>query len=247
MLNTKVGRNIARVGTSGSVVIKVADGRGNKSYDLDEPILTHAPNNEGRECVYIAGPSGSGKSSYAAQYVRNFLAMKGNSKKPFFTFSRTCIAEDPAFEGLKPLEIRIDESLIENGIDVVEEFPKDGCVVLFDDITTIQDQRLKVCVERILADVLEIGRKLQIYVIFCSHLIIGNDKKLARTILNEMTSLTVFPKSGSIHQINYALKTYWGLKERNIEKMLDVDSRWITFFKNYPQVVLTQNECYIMH
>lgn len=199
-------------------------------------------NQEGRECVYICGPSGSGKSTYASEYIRSYLATFPDSD--FIAFSRTDINNDPAFEGMNPLQVEINEELVINPIDITSEL-KTGCIILFDDVTTIQDDKIRKAIEKIIADILEVGRKLKIYIVFTCHLIIGNDKKLARTIMNELTSLTVFPKSGTVQQINYALKTYFGYNEKQISKMLNTSSRWVTFFRTYPQLVLTQKECYI--
>ena len=112
-------------------------------------------NVEDRAVEYIAGPSGSGKTSMAVQLINSYL--KAYPKKDFYIFSRTNWKDDPAFKKLKkkPLQVPIDESLLTFEIDITTEMAKS--IVLFDDITTIQDQKLKKKIESIICDVLEVG------------------------------------------------------------------------------------------
>lgn len=201
------------------------------------------PNQFERESVFIAGPSGSGKSTYAAEYIKGYLDLfPGND---FYAFSRVDIKNDAAFDNLNPSQVMIDINLVKNPIDISKEINK-PCIVLFDDITTIQDDKIRKAVEKIVADILEVGRKMKIYIIYTCHLIIGNERKLARTIMNEMTSLTVFPRSGAFQQISYAISTYFGIPKKEIQKYRNIDSRWITLFKNYPQFMLSEKECFIL-
>ena len=80
-----------------------------------------------------------------------------------------------------------------------------------------------------------------------NHLIIPNEKKFARTVLNEIQYLTIFPKSGSSQQIRYVLKTYFGFKDKQITKILNLDSRWVRISKSYPMYILYDKGAYIMN
>ena len=196
-----------------------------------------------RSVSYISGPSGSGKTRYAADLIKAYT--KFYPKKDFYLFSRTNYKEDPAFEDLKPIQIMINESLIETPIDITRELTG-GTIVLFDDCNTIQDDKLKKIIDKLMADIMEVGRKLDITIIITNHLIIPNDKKIARTIMNELQSLTVFPKSGSAQQIRYVLKTYFGLSAQQINDMLQIHTRWLTISKKYPMYVIYERGCYIL-
>jgi len=195
-----------------------------------------------RNVVYIAGPSGSGKSTFASNLIRAYL---NSFDKPLYIFSRTDCKNDPAFKGLKFMQIPINEQLLEEPIDITQELTG-GSIVLFDDCNTIQNDKLRVIVEKIMNDILEVGRKLDITILITSHLVIPNSKKFARTIMNELQSLTVFPKSGSAQQIRYTLKTYFGLSNRQIDSILEIKSRWITISKTYPMYVLSERLVYIL-
>lgn len=198
------------------------------------------PTMKTREVIYVAGPSGSGKSTYAAKYIENYKKL--NPDKDIFVFSR--LDNDPAIDKLYPSYVKLDKSLIDNPIDITKEL-KDGCLVLFDDCDTITDEKVKKAVSKLKNDILETGRHMNIYIVNTSHLINPNDKKDGRTIMNECTSLTIFPKSGSSYAIKYALEKYFGLHKKIIEKILKLPSRWVTIFKNYPITIMYENGIFI--
>jgi ABC-type polar amino acid transport system ATPase subunit len=202
------------------------------------------PDLDNRFVEYIAGPSGSGKSTIASEIATEFK--KKNPSKPIYIFSRTEAEKDPAFTKLKPYQIEIDESLLDDPVDITQEITEGGCLMIFDDCGTIHNDKLRKEVEKIMADAMEVGRKLNCNIIITNHLVIPNEKKFARTVLNEMNMLTVFPKSGSSQQIKYALKTYYGLNNNQIEKILKLPSRWVRISKTCPQYVLYQGGAFIL-
>lgn len=243
MINFEKGRLIAKIkgGKNNNKLIYVDceddSDDSTQELSLSDGKLVPLPNIDTREVVYVAGPSGSGKSTYASDYIKSYLSIF--PERDFFIFSRTDAKDDPAFNNLDFHQVMIDESLLEDPIDITQELTN-GCIILFDDVNTIQNMALKKAVDNLMADIMECGRKLEIYCVITNHLVIPNEKKMARTVLNECTSLTVFPKSGSTHQIKYALKTYFGYTNKQIEKFLKTKSRWITFYKTYPQIILDQ-------
>lgn len=209
----------------------------------DNGNLLPIPTVDERGVYYIAGPSGSGKSTYAAQLATAFK--KIYPQKDFFVFSRTDARKDPVLKKLRPYQVTIDESIIEDPIDITTELTG-GCLILFDDCNTIQDDKQKKAIDKLMADIMEVGRKLNIWIMITNHLVIPNEKKVARTILNEMQSLTVFPKSGSTQQIRYCLKQYYGLNNKQIDEIISVPSRWVTIYKHYPMCVLHEKGAYIL-
>lgn len=206
--------------------------------------LIPLPNFEERFVEYITGPSGSGKSTIAAKLAEQFKNMYPH--KPIYIFSRTESNKDPAFQKLRPIQVEIDESLISNPLDITQEITEGGCLMIFDDCNTIHNDKVKKEVDKLMSDAMEVGRKLNCNIIITNHLVIPNEKKFARTMLNEMNMMTIFPKSGSAQQIKYALKTYYGLSNKQIEKVLQSPGRWARISKNYPQYVLHEGGAYIL-
>lgn len=194
------------------------------------------PKQHEREIDFIAAPSGSGKSTVAAKLIKVFRQI--NPKAPIIIFSRTPFKDDPALCDIEMNQIDLDQ-LPNVMIDITTDVPK-GSMIVFDDTDTIQDTKILKIVNAIMADIMEVGRKLSLYTIITQHLILGNDKKKSRTIMNECQYMTVFPKSGSAQQINYALKTYFGFTNKDIQGVLDAKSRWVRISKSYPQYVMAE-------
>lgn len=214
-----------------------------ESIEINDGKLIPIPKIDERSVDYISGPSGSGKSTYSAGLARAFRRIF--PEKNFYVFSRTDVKNDPAFAGINPIQITIDDSIVENPIDITRELTG-GCIVLFDDCNTVQDDKQKKAIDKLMADIMEVGRKLGIWIIITNHLVIPNEKKVARTIMNEMQSLTVFPKSGSVQQIRYCLKQYFGLNNKQIDEIVALPSRWVTIHKNYPMCVLYDKGAYVL-
>ena len=253
MLSVSKGTPIAKEGKD--LIYLYDDGKDDEddeSYDSDDDLGTdfEADNKivplidmENRDVIYIAGPAGSGKSTMAVNLIKDFL--KVYPSYPFYLFSRTHHSSDPAFQGMRINQVMVDESLIKEPIDITKELT-DGCIVLFDDVNTIQNDKVKKAVNKLLDDILECGRRMKIWCVLTNHLVIPNERKEARTILNELKKLVVFPKSGSSQQISYALKQYFGLSKSQIEEILGLPSRWVMISKSYPMYVMHDRGIYIL-
>lgn len=192
--------------------------------------------NQKTRVLYIAGPSGSGKSTYCANYIKKYLALHPKSR--FIVFSR--LDADAVIDDLKPKRIMVDDSLINDPIEI--EMIDPGTIILFDDCECVTDSHILDAINKIKIQVLELGRHTDIHVVITSHSINGTSKNMSRTVLNEMHSLTIFPSAGSHYQIKYVLKQYFGLSTKQIKSLLDIKSRFITIIKSFPQMILSQNE-----
>ena len=216
-----------------------------KFFDLHgQGKLVPVPSVDTRQVTYIAGPSGSGKSTYASEQAMKYRKLF--PKNPIYIFSR--LDNDSAFDSKfspPPIRVKINESLITNPIDITKQI-KGGALVIFDDVDTIPDEKIRKAVVKLENDILEVGRHQNVYIICTSHLINGNDKKFSRTILNEAHTVTVFPKSGSSYQINYMLKNYMGCNKKQIDHILSLPSRWVTVIKGYPQAIIHEGGCFLL-
>lgn len=223
----------------------VSDDEGETALSFDSKLIP-LPDLENRFIEYIAGPSGSGKSTMASNLAMDFHL--ANPKIPIYIFSRTKPENDDAFNNLHGIAIVIElnEKLIEQPIDITKQKFSNGCLMIFDDVSTVHSDAIKNEVNKLITDAMEVGRKLNCNMIITNHLVIPNEKKLARTIMNELNMLTVFPKSGSSQQIRYALKTYFGLNNNQINMILRLPSRWVRICKGYPMYALYDHGAYIL-
>lgn len=248
MLNIKKGNPIAYIdgGKLDDEVIYVDENNENgvNEIKIRDGCIKTMMNMEERGIYYIAGPSGSGKTSYALDLIDDYL--KIYPKTEFYLFSRTDYKNDPAFKRFKKVyQIDINEDLLDDPIDIETELSKRS-ILLFDDCNTIQNNELKRYIEDLMIDVMEVGRKLNINIVITNHLVVPNERKFARILLNEFQYLTIFPKSGSSQQISHVLKSYFGLNKDQIARILELPSRWVTIIKKYPLTCIYDKGVFIL-
>ena len=190
-----------------------------------------------RSVLYITGQSGSGKSFYTRNYISEFR--KSYPKREVYVFSS--LDDDPTLDRLKFLKrIKVRKPEFLSAEISTEDFA--NSLVIFDDTDCIADKKIKIKVYSILTSILQTGRHFNISVIYTSHnAACGNETK---TILNECTSLTVFPRNLGGKTSKYVLESYLGLSSAEIKRLRAADSRWATIVKCYPQVVLTEHEAF---
>lgn len=246
MFSTKDGEPLALIKSGphkGELISISPSGSLGRDFKLTKGELVPILNTSGERSVeYIAGPSGSGKSTIVADLVRRYLRL--NPKKKVYLFSRSPKEDDPAFKGIEMSQIPISDQLVGTPIDITKLKP--GTVLVFDDVGTIHVDAQRKAVEKIMMDAMEVGRKYQIYVIITSHLIIPTDKKFARTMMNEMQSVTLFPQSGCTQQISYVLRTYVGVDTNQIQRILNLPSRWVRVHTRYPRFVLYDRGAFLL-
>ena len=108
-----------------------------KSLHLNNGYFQPIPNiNAERSCNFIVGASGSGKSRYICEWVKQYKRFY--KKNPIYVFSS--LSEDESLEPIKPLRIILDDIFLREPIDL--KMYADSCVI-FDDCDTIQDKKIK--------------------------------------------------------------------------------------------------------
>lgn len=173
------------------------------------------PNPKVVEKVLISGISGSGKSTFAAQYIRNYLKQhRGNG---FYIISS--VDEDDVLDKLDPDRLDYNE-IAQDGIDMSE---LEDSLVLYDDIGTIQPKSVRKVIEGTRDHLLETGRHSRTSVINISHLITNHHE--SRRILNEAQSVVLFPKSNA-RAIRKYLSEYQDFNKDLVSRCLNLKSRW---------------------
>lgn len=194
-------------------------------------------NNITPQKLLIVGVSGSGKSTYASHFITEYK--KKYKKNEFFLISG--VEEDKVLDELDPIRVDL-ENLMVNPINDYKEI-KDS-VILFDDTSTIKNAKCRKYVQALLDDLLETHRHFNITLIITQHQF--SNYHVSRRMLNEISSTTWFNKSSNIVQLKKYLKAYHGLSEDQITKLTNINSRWITLFKTYPNIVMSQREIFIL-
>jgi hypothetical protein len=228
------GEIVYLVDESDEKASKIIKHKPQKIVELEDGKFQVLPR-QGIRVLYICGSSGSGKSTFASNYVKEYLDLYPKTK--VFIFSQ--LSEDPAFKNIKAHRVTLDESLITEPVDI-EDIPR-GSIILFDDCSDCEDD-LQTAINRLETQLLVLGRKLELQVIITSHLINPDSSKHIRNRLNEAQALVFFPQSGSVSQATYNLKKHFGYSTRQIQNIMDIDSRWIMCTKTYPNILISEHK-----
>ncbi len=197
-----------------------------------------------RDVIFIVGASGSGKSTFAGNYMRVFQECFKTPASNILVVSADDFA-DPAFKGVDYTHIKADMNLVDNPIELDEltREDKNGVIkpslVVFDDFEGISNKKVRDAVDVMQQKILEIGRKRKIYCIFISHR--AANGRSTRYILNELTAFVMYPKFTSGQNLSYCLKQHLNVPEglRSCFKNDPSWGRWIYIKNSAPQFIVS--------
>lgn len=193
--------------------------------------------------AFIVGCSKSGKSTIAAELAQDFARIYPD--QPIFGVSAYDIRDDPAFAKVKSRIINqpIDETFCRN-IQEGKGQELADCLVIFDDIDSFQDLRMRKIVQHLRGHLLDTGRKRGVYVICTSQVFRGGE--VTKAANNQASFVVVFPGSGNYYHITNYLKEYCGFTKEQIERVMNLKSRWVKINKERPIYVLHEHGGYFV-
>ena len=202
------------------------------------------------ERLFISGASGSGKSTYLAKWLKQFLKQKNNKDAPIYIFSS--VDHDPVLDDdalIGPNIVRVLDEIDENEIISdplgLSDF-EDNSVIIFDDATKLINPKVRVMVFILMENLLEIARHKNIQLVVTTHIL--NNYRATKTIQTEATSVTVFPKySGGLYHIKQYLEKKVGMNKKDLQKFLSLSnsSRWVTLYRSNPMFVMSSKQVYL--
>ncbi|CAM9564831.1 unnamed protein product, partial [Ectocarpus fasciculatus] len=190
-----------------------------------------------RQCLYISGQSGSGKSHYLGRYMKEYRRMF--PKNAIYIFSH--VEKDAALDSVKGVKrIRFDEAFLEEEWKA-EDFADTFCI--FDDVFELtQNKQLMGVLTHIRALILGTGRHHRTFYAETSH--VTNAGQATKLTLTECSSITLYPHSTGFRTLKYALQTAFGFSTAEIEAIKALPSRWVTVLKTAPRCVLYEGGAY---
>jgi len=216
----------------------VEDGKRNIQLSGDMK-LQQIPSNNERDVLYISAMSGSGKSYYTAEYVKQYH--KKYPKNEIYLFST--IDDDKCLDCLKYIRrINIKSDAFFQTDITAKDFEK-ACVI-FDDCDVISNKNIKKKVFQILDEILQTGRHFHTTCIFTSHNATAGGQ--TKVILNEATSITIFPQTAGNKSLNYLCDQYLGLDKNQIKMLKQAEGRWATFIRAYPRCIITEKTAFLI-
>lgn len=189
-----------------------------------------------RNILYICGASGSGKSYYATEYLKQYNKEFPDNKIYFFSG-----VDNDFGKGLKNFKkIRICQELLNLELSM-DDFR--DCMVVYDDIDVIRDKAMRAKLWSISDRILQVGRHHNTSMIFTNHL--PYDGKSTKMILNESHTIT-YPALLGGKGRKYLLENYIGLDNDDIKRLKSLPTRMITYIKGNPPCVIHERGALIL-
>jgi predicted AAA+ superfamily ATPase len=191
------------------------------------------PANNKRQCIFIIGPSGSGKSYFCSQYLTRYKNIYPNNDIVLIS----PVTDDKILNRHNPIKLSINDSNFLDPESRVELEELRDKLVIFDDISALKDKKLREGVQQLVQEVLLTGRHYNISCLITEHLLILSNTYIKHCI-NESHALVLFPKSGSKYHTKRILKEYAGFGPKDINKVLSIPSRSVFIHKNFPPYIV---------
>lgn len=210
----------------------------NKVFNINNgSMLPLFDKNEERMVYYIAGMSGSGKSTFTSEIIDQYIKMY--PKNNIILFSNK--PEDPVLDKFKKLiRIELNEDLLMEPITLNE---LKNSLIIFDDVEYTPNKQIGQELDRIRDLILQQGRSYKISFCYISHQL--TNYKQSRVILNECHRCVLFPKMTTTYSLKYLLEKYFGFNKKEIMKLKQLPSRWVCISK-IPPAVIHSNGAYFV-
>ena len=199
-------------------------------FSIDKGCFQYIPcKDRDRDTIFVAGVSGSGKSYWCAQYIKQYHKLYPENKIYLITGNDI---SDPSFESLEFIKkVKLDGILN----DPIPYTDFENCAVIFDDVDAVTGKLGKYLYD--LRDkLLKNSRKAKVTVVSTAHAFTGTDLK---AVLNESDVITFFPANYN-RSLKYLLENYIGLNKDGIKAIRKVPSRFVTYVKSFPNVLITE-------
>lgn len=191
--------------------------------------------------VFIAGGTLSGKSYIASKLAHDYHDQFPKNKIIVFSW----VEDDKNYKDLKKLKafhkIRIDDSILDNPM-TLNELHDSLCI--FDDIEHFSDKYIREELERLRDSAINAGRHCNIAVIVCRQNLLDGSK--TKTCLNSSFQIISFPHSGSRFQLGGYLKRHEHMENKQVQKILNIPSRWVLLNRQSPPFVLHEKGCFLL-
>lgn len=193
--------------------------------------------NKERFIAYVVGASGSGKSWFASELGNEYKKLY--PKNPIYLLSY--VDNDSSIEKIKGIQrIKLDEDFINTDLDSTDF---ENSLTIWDDTDCITDKKLVLKLRDLLGKLLNTGRHTRTSVIYLSHIACNGIQ--TKGILNEAHSITFFNSSLGGKAKKYLLGNYFGLNNKQIECLDNIDGRAITILKCFPMVLISDKKVMI--
>jgi hypothetical protein len=195
-----------------------------------------------RSTFYIPARSNSGKTTWIANYLDDYIDQFPNNEVYLFS---GVPKEEPAFERFgKKVTVMDLEYFRDNPItkaDELSDFANSMCI--FDDINSIPDLRTKKSIITLRDVILQCGRHENVSCMVTAHQALDN--RLTSYPIKESDYFVVFPQANK-QQTRSLLTKYADFTKQEVDRVLKLNTRWVEISRNNPSFVLYSSGVYLI-
>ena len=239
ILATLEGRDMAVISSRRGKQRYLVDGRGSWFF----------PDTSGRKVIFVAGASGSGKSSFIRNYALAWKRTHDDAKVYIFSSKD----EDPSLDrpqrpdfGVIPGKLSFRQvPLDEQNIDQFDEKNIQhifaDSLVIFDDVM-LTNKKFQDRLDRLLSMLMKLGRQSGISVIVSRHQL---QEQRNKAIKEESQGVVVFPgRSFKMHIRNYLKQI--GVDPHVAKEIVDTPDRWIYIASHAPLFAVSPSKIFLL-
>jgi len=202
-----------------------------KSNELFQ--LVKDPESE-RIVLYVVGASGSGKSYWTTQFVKQYKTTNKNKK----VYLISPILDDKNINSLQPTRLNPESQAFVEDPPEVEDFK--NSLLICDDIEAYSNKKTVLRIMNLINSILATGRHFNISLLFLVHN--ATQGNMTKLLLLESQGLVLFPSNMTGKSSKYLLDKYLGLDKDQIKRIKKMRSIAITIMKTYPMILVAENE-----
>ena len=192
------------------------------------------------EILYVAGPTGCGKSWWIKSYIVEYMLMF--PERRVILLSRH--EEDPAYEGLNLTTISLDPRDSEELYSLTVEDLRES-LVIFDDCDRLMDKGIVKFVKSLISDTIMNGRKMEVSAIVTTHIVMDGAK--TKEIVSQCNKIVVFPGSGTNSGLKRLFEVYLGMSQQEQEHVMRLKGRWVCVDLTAPRYLLSKKEAFMLN
>lgn len=219
-----------------------------KKIQLRDGLFMPVPHPSNPQHGFIFGATGCGKSVFCSNYVKQYQKLFPDN--PIYLVSY--VEDDPSIDKIRGL-VRIPLEHITDG-EISGKTLSDS-LIIFDDVDALppkpdsppDDWSAKAVfqkVEELRDQLLTTGRHFGVSVLVTSHL--GCDFKHTKKPINESGFVVIYPKCGNFAQVDRILRVYAGLTKKQVLMIQEIPSRWIYFYKQFPNYIVSEKNVILL-
>lgn len=190
------------------------------------------------EVIVVTGMPKCGKTFWINEYVNAYIQLYKNT---VFLITRNKNDDTISKDINKYIVINVDDEMLKD-LPQIQDFA--NSLVIFDDIESSSSSKCTEKMYSLMSDIAKNGRHYNITLIFSNQECRMGVK--TKPILACTTGFVIFPKNCALYQMRLLLKEHMGYTKKEIEMVLDINSRWVYLNRSSPQYVISDKSIFMM-